>query len=91
MLFLITGGLAGVLLGLRFKIFVLVPFMLGLSCAIVATGDGWKAIVLTTLATAVLMQIGYVLGLAGRVWSGRHLGRRKNPRYRESKSNSASF
>jgi hypothetical protein len=91
MLFFIIGALAGVLLGLRFKVFVLVPFVLILGCAIIATGDGWKAIVLTILATAVLVQIGYLLGLAGRVWAGRYLGRRKNPRYRPSKSNSAGF
>jgi hypothetical protein len=91
MLFFIIGALAGVLLGLRFKVFVLVPFVLILGCAIIATGDGWKAIVLTILATAVLVQIGYLLGLAGRVWAGRYLGRQKNPRYRPSKSNSAGF
>ena len=55
MLFLIIGVLGGVLLGLRFKIFVLVPFILILACAIIATGDGWKAIALTILATAVLI------------------------------------
>ena len=79
MLFLIIGALAGVLLGLRFKVFILVPFILILACAIIATSDGWKAIVLTTLATAVLIQIGYALGLAGRVWAARHLRGRKNP------------
>jgi hypothetical protein len=35
MLFVIIGGLAGVLLGLRFKIFVLVPSILILGCVIV--------------------------------------------------------
>ena len=91
MLFLIIGVLGGVLLGLRFKIFVLVPFILILACAIIATGDGWKAIALTILATAVLIQIGYVLGLIGRLSAGRYVRRRKDPRYQPSKSNSASF
>ena len=57
MFFLIIGTLAGVLLGLRFKVLVLVPFILILACAIIATGDGLKATTLTILATAVLLQI----------------------------------
>src|SRR5262245_55593822 len=36
--------LAGTLLGLHFKVLVLVPFILILVCAIIATGDGLKAI-----------------------------------------------
>ena len=40
MLFLIIGASAGVLLGLRFKVFVLVPFILILACAIVGEGVG---------------------------------------------------
>jgi hypothetical protein len=91
MLFLIIGTLAGVLLGLRFKVFVLVPFILILACAIVATGDGWRAIALTILATAVLVQIGYLLGRVGSVCAGRYLRGRKDPRYQPSKSNSASL
>jgi hypothetical protein len=74
MLLVIIGGLAGVLLGLRFKIFVLVPSILILGCVIVATGDGWKAIALTIFATAVLVQIGYLLGVIGRVWCQRRNG-----------------
>ena len=91
MLFLIIGTLAGVLLGLRFKVFVVIPFMLIIACAIIATGDGLKTIALTILATAVLVQIGYVLGLVVRVWAGRYLRRRKNPRYQPSKSKPVSF
>ena len=91
MLFLIIGALAGALLGLRFKVFVLVPLILILACAIIASGDRWKAIAFTILATAVLVQIGYVLGRVCCVWAGRYLRRRKDPRYQPPKSNSASF
>jgi hypothetical protein len=91
MLFLIIGALAGVLLGLRFKVFVLIPFMLIIACAVVARGNGWKAIALTILATAVLVQIGYLLGGAGRVLVARYLRRRKNPRCQPSKSKPVSF
>jgi membrane protein DedA with SNARE-associated domain len=80
MVFLIIGSLAGVLLGLRFKVLVLVPLILILACAIIATDDGWKATTLTILATAVLLQIGYMLGLVVHFWVGRYLNRRKNLR-----------
>jgi hypothetical protein len=89
--FLIIGALAGALLGLRFKIFILVPFILILGCAIVATGDGWRAIALSVFATTALVQIGYLLGLTGRVWVGRYLMRPKNPRCQPSKSKPVSF
>jgi hypothetical protein len=79
------------LLGLRFKVFILIPFMLILACAIIATGDGLKAISLTILATAVSVQIGYILGLVVRVLAGGYLRRRKNPRYQPSKSKPVSF
>jgi hypothetical protein len=79
MLFLIIGTLAGVLLGLRFKVSVLVPFILILACAIVATGDGWRAIALTVLATAVLVQIGYLLGRVGSVCAAPALFPRRRP------------
>jgi len=89
--FLIIGTLAGVLLGLRFKVLVLVPFILILACAIIATGDGLSAIALTILATAVLLQIGYMLGLVVRIWAGRYLSARKNPRYQSAKSKPVRF
>jgi hypothetical protein len=89
MLFVIIGGLTGLLLGLRFKVFVLVPSILILTCAIVATGDGWKAIGVTIFATAVLVQIGYLIGLVGRIWARRCL-RWNGPRQGPSKSNSTS-
>jgi len=91
-LFVIAGTLAGVLLGLsRFKVLVLVPAILIAACAIIVTGHELKVIALTILATAVLLQIGYILGLVVRVWAGRYLRRRKIPRYRPSKSKPVSF
>jgi hypothetical protein len=91
MLFLIIGTLAGVLLGLRFKVLVLVPFILILACAIIATGDGWKTIAITILATAVLLQIGYLVGLVVRGWAGWYLGAGKKPRYQSAKSKPVHF
>jgi hypothetical protein len=91
MLFLIIGALAGVLLGLRFKVLILIPCILIIACAIVATGDGLKAITLTILATAVLIQIGYVLGLVVRFCVGRYLSKPKARAYQPSKSKPVSF
>ena len=78
--------LVGVLSGLRFKVFVLVPFLLIIACAIViATGHGLGTITLAILASAVLLQIGYMLGLVVRVQATRYLSRRKMARYQPSK------
>jgi hypothetical protein len=76
----------GTLLGLRFKVLVLVPFIVVAACAIIATGDGVRAIALTILATAVLLQVGYALGLVVRVLAARYLWARNKPRYPFSKS-----
>jgi predicted membrane channel-forming protein YqfA (hemolysin III family) len=95
MLFVISGGivglLVGMLLGLRFKVFVLVPFILIAACATIATGHGVKAIALAILATAMLLQIGYILGLVVRVWAAPYLWRRRISRSQLSKSKSNPF
>ena len=90
-LLLIIGTLAGVLLGLRFKVLVLVPFILILACAIIARGGGLEAIALAILATAVLVQIGYLVGLVVRGWAGWYLGAGKKPRYQSAKSKPVHF
>jgi hypothetical protein len=75
------GAMAGILLGLRFKVFVLIPATLIAACTIIAMGHGFKAIVLTTLTTAALLQIGYVLGCVVRVHVGAiSVGSRKKTR-----------
>ena len=57
----------GTLLGLRYKVLVLVPFILA-ACAIIIVGPALKVVVLAILATAVL-QISYLLGVVIRVWT----------------------
>ena len=76
----------GTLLGLRFKVLVLVPAILIVACAIIATGDGLKAIAITILASAVMLQVGYALGLVLRVLAAQYLWARNKPRYPFSKS-----
>jgi hypothetical protein len=60
--FLIIGTIVGILLGLRFKVLILVPATLIATGAIIATGYGIKPIAVTMLATTALLQIGYLLG-----------------------------
>jgi hypothetical protein len=63
-------ALAGAVLGLRFKLFILAPMILIIGVAIVAagtaTGQGWPAILLTLVAAISCLQISYLLaGIVG--------------------------
>jgi len=64
LVFLIAGVITGVLLGLRFKVLVIVPASLLAAIIIIATGAGQQlgAFVLTLLVTLASLQIGYVVG-----------------------------
>ena len=71
--YFVIAAIAGMALGLRFKVFVLVPATLVAVIAIVATGHQPKVVLaLTALGTAVLLQIGYLVGWTIRA----HLQRR---------------
>ena len=66
LVFLIAGAVAGLLLGTRFKVLVIVPASL-LAAIIVfvivnSSGHESGAVVLTLLATLAALQIGYVVG-----------------------------
>jgi hypothetical protein len=64
LVFLTSGAIAGVLLGIRFKVLVLVPASLLAAVIVVANGSGQQlgAVVLTLLGTVASLQIGYVVG-----------------------------
>jgi hypothetical protein len=85
MVFLIIATIAGILLGLRFKVFVLVPAVLIAAGFVIIIGHGLKMVALTMLATTALLQIGYILGCVVRVYAGAYLQARTTPRYRLSK------
>lgn len=61
-LIVIIGTIVGILLGWRFKVFVLLPAILIAAGVIITTGHGLKVIALTLLSTVVLLQIGYFVG-----------------------------
>ena len=62
--FLVTGAIIGILLGLRFKVLVLVPASVLAAVAVIINGSGEKlsVIVLTLVGTLVSLQVGYVAG-----------------------------
>ena len=64
LVFPIAGAIAGVLLGLRFKVLVIVPASVLAAIMIIATGTGQQlgAFILTLLVTLASLQIGYVVG-----------------------------
>jgi hypothetical protein len=66
--FAIIGALAGALLGLRFRVWALIPASLVAIVAVIATGHGQHVLstVLTALATIVSLQIAYTVGCAIR-------------------------
>ena len=71
--FLIIGTIAGMLLGLRFKVFVLIPAILIATGVTIASGYELKMIALTVLGTAVSLQIGYLMGCIVRVMAPAYL------------------
>jgi hypothetical protein len=62
--FLITGAIAGILLGLRFKVLVLVPASALAAVVIIISQSGQKfsMIVLTVVGTVASLQVGYIAG-----------------------------
>ena len=79
--FLIIGTIAGILLGLRFTVFVLVPASLLAIGAIILNGHGLKMIILTGIGTFASLQIGYIVGCIARACAGAYLRARSSTRY----------
>ena len=87
--FFTIGTIVGILLGLRFKVFVLVPATLIIACAIAVTGHGPKSIAVTILATTALLQMGYVLGCVVRMYANAYVQERMASRHHLSRSHPA--
>jgi hypothetical protein len=60
--FLVAGAIVGVILGLRFRVLVLVPAILLATLIIVLSGSGHQNMLLTLIGTVVSLQMGYVAG-----------------------------
>ena len=87
--FLIIGAFAGIMLGLRFKVFVLGPATLLVTAAItvsgIASGHEPRMIALTVFGTLASLQIGYFVGGILQVMTPAHLLARTTVRYRPLK------
>jgi hypothetical protein len=88
--FLTVGAFAGIMLGLRFNVFVLVPTIL-LAVVVITLSDianrqSIGVIVITALATVVLLQIGYLGGRILKVATKSHVAAALGMRYRDSNS-----
>jgi hypothetical protein len=79
LVFVITGAIAGIMLGLRFKVLVLVPAILLATIVIIATGSSHKlsVIVLTVVLTTASLEIGYIVGCILRALVRAHLPARR--------------
>jgi hypothetical protein len=65
----VIAAIAGILLALRFKVFILIPATLLAAALIVAISHQPKlTIALTVVGTLVLLQIGYILGIIARAF-----------------------
>jgi hypothetical protein len=63
----VIAPIAGMLLALRFKVFILIPATLLAAALIVASSHQPKlTIALTVVGTVVLLQIGYMVGMIAR-------------------------
>jgi len=83
--FFVIAVIAGLVLALRFKVFVLVPATLLAAVAVIAVGHQPKVtMALTLLGTVVLLQIGYLVGWTVHA----HLQRRTKVRSGDSFSKS---
>ena len=87
--FLAIGAVVGIILGLRFKVLVLVPATLLATGVVTAVGllDGQqlRVIALTAVAVAALLQVGYVVGCVVEVaapWRAGQKIRSDDSRYR---------
>ena len=62
--FLVTSAIAGILLGLRFKVLVLVPASVLATVVVIVSRSGHEltVIVLTLVGTLVALQMGYLAG-----------------------------
>ena len=83
-IFLVAGAIIGILLGLRFKVLVLVPASVLATVVIILSesGNELNLIVLTLVGTLVSLQVGYLAGSILRFLARSYLSGRT--RYRRS-------
>jgi hypothetical protein len=88
-IFLVTGAIIGILLGLRFKVLVLVPASVLAAVVIILgrSGHELSVIVLTLIGTLVALQMGYLVGSVLRFLARSYLPTRARPRPHSAREN----
>jgi hypothetical protein len=91
LVFLIIGAIAGIMLGVRFKVLVLVPAFLIATVIIIVNGSSHSlsAIVLTVLGTVASLQIGFIVGSILRAVARAYLPARTTERHQRPGSKPA--
>ena len=86
--FLVTSAIAGILLGLRFKVLVLVPASVLATVVVIVSRSGHElsVIVLTLVGTLVALQMGYIAGSILRFLARTYLPGRARHRRSGTKS-----
>lgn len=67
-IFPVIGIISGIMLGLRFKVFVLAPAILIATAVTTVSGRGLNVITLTTVGVIASLQIGYIVGAILQVY-----------------------
>jgi hypothetical protein len=88
-IFLVTGAIIGILLGLRFKVLVLVPASVLAAVVIILSRRGHElsVIVLTLIGTLVALQMGYLAGCVLRSLARSYLPTRTRYRPHSAREN----
>lgn len=87
--FFTVGAVAGILLGLRFKVLVLVPAISIATVSIVLSGHGLRVIIPTVVGTVALLQFGYIGGCFLRAMARAYLSSQATLRHRAARSKPA--
>src|SRR3984893_5794135 len=85
MLLLVLGVMMGIVLGLRFNVFVLFPALglalLGTAAVGIGRGERLGSMILTIVFVGSALQIGYLVGIVTRaVWASHHVLNANVPR-----------
>jgi hypothetical protein len=80
--FLVTGAIFGILLGLRFRVLVLVPASVLATAVVIINGSDHKlsVIMLTLVGTLASLQVGYIAGSVLRFLAHAYLPARMRDR-----------
>jgi len=77
---------AGIMLGLRFKVLALLPAIFIATVTIILSGRGLRVIIPTVVGTVALLQVGYIGGCVLRAMIRAYLSSQASVRHRSARS-----